>query len=54
MITHRFGRAPRFIFRLPTHLYDWHAGCRLRERGARKKLEQIVEEVLGTERSVRR
>ena len=23
---HRFGRATRLLFRLPTHLYDWHLG----------------------------
>jgi deazaflavin-dependent oxidoreductase (nitroreductase family) len=57
MITHRFGRATRFIFHLPTHLYDWHAGwlldhrlLRLTHRGRKSgRRYQTVLEVVGSD-----
>ena len=56
-MTHRFGPFRRFIFRLPTHLYDWHAGwlfdrrlLRLTHRGRKSgRRYQTVLEVVGSD-----
>ena len=55
---HRFGRATRLLFRLPTHLYDWHLGwlfdgrfLRLTHLGRRSgRGYQTVLEVVGSDR----
>lgn len=57
MMTHRFGPVARFIFHLPTHLYDWHAGwlldhrfLRLTHRGRKSgRRYQTVLEVVGSD-----
>jgi deazaflavin-dependent oxidoreductase (nitroreductase family) len=54
---HRFGKAGRFLLRLPTHLYDWHIGwlfdsrllCLTHVGRSSGRHYQTVLEVVGTD-----
>jgi deazaflavin-dependent oxidoreductase (nitroreductase family) len=56
---HRFGKAMRYLLRLPTHLYDWHVGWLLDSRFLRLthlgrksgRRYQTVLEVVGSDRA---